>query len=63
MKNYERLPRKLKKVIKGNDMSRWFLFLTEKKASKERGEHLDKLFVRDYKNAYKIFHKIIRHGK
>lgn len=63
MKNYERLPRKLKKVIKNNDMARWFLFLKEKKEKKIRGEHLDKLFVRDYKNAYKIFYKMIKHGR
>ena len=63
MKNYERLPRKLKKIIKNNDIEKWFLFLTEKKASKERGEHLDKLFARDYKNAYKIFQRTVRHGK
>ena len=63
MKNYERLPRKLKKVIKSNDIEKWFLFLKEKKDRKMRGEHLDKLFVRDYKNAYKIFHRMIRHGR
>lgn len=63
MKNYERLPRKLKKVIKNNDMARWFLFLKEKKERKKQGEHLDKLFVRDYKNAYKIFHKTIKYGR
>lgn len=63
MKNYERLPRKLKKFLKNRDTNRWFLFLTKKKNARERGEHLDKLFVRDYKNACKIFQKMIKHGK
>lgn len=63
MKNYERLPRKLKKAVKKNDIKKWLLFLKEKKATKERGEHLDKLFVKDYRNVYKVIHKMIRHGR
>ena len=63
MKNYERLPRKLKKVLKNSDESRWFCFLQEKKNAKRRGEHLDKLFVRDYKDACKIFRRMLKHGK
>ena len=63
MKNYERLPRKLKKFLKSKDNEKWLLFLQQKRNVKERGEHLDKLFVKDYKNAYKVFHKMIKQGK
>lgn len=49
--------------MKRSDIERWFLFLKEKIDSKKRGEHLDKLFVKDYRNAYKIFHKMIRQGR
>ena len=49
--------------IKGNNMSRWFLSLTGKKTSKRKIEHLNKLFVKDYKNVYYIFRKMIRQGK
>lgn len=63
MKNYERLPRKIKKTIKGNDSEKWMLFLNERKEKRKKGEHLDKLFVRDYENVYKTFHKMLRYGK
>ena len=63
MKNYERLPRKLKKLLKGEDRDKWLLFLKEKKAKRDKGEHLDKLFVKSYENAYKVFHKMMRQGK
>ena len=44
-------------------MSKWFLSLTVTKALKRKGEYLNKLFVRDYKNVYYIFRKMIRQGK
>lgn len=63
MKNYERLPRKVKKTIKNKDSEKWMLFLKEKRDKQKRGEHLDKLFVRDYENAFKMIHKLLRFGK
>ena len=63
MRNSSRLPRKLKKLIKKRDFEKWMNFLAEKKVRKAREEHIDKLFMKDYENAYKVFHKIMRQGK
>lgn len=44
-------------------MLKWFLFLRDRKNRKKYGEHLDKLFSKDYKDVYKIFNKIINYKK
>ena len=63
MKNFERFPRKLKKMLKIYDSERWENFLKKKKEAKEREEHLDKLFFRDYSNVWVTFRRMLRHGR
>lgn len=59
----KRLPRKFKKMLKKCAMEEWITFLDRKKAHKEREEHIDKIFTRNYKNAKKVFHKMLRHER
>lgn len=44
-------------------MANWISFSEKRKAMKEREEHLDKLFIKDYNDVYKIFQKIMKHGR
>lgn len=62
MKNI-RLPRKVKKLFKKKFLSKWEDFLKEREAYKKREEHLDTIFTRNYKNAWKTFHKMMKHNK
>ena len=62
MKNI-RLPRKVKKLFKNKMLEEWEKFLEEKRAFKEREEHINTVFTRNYKDSKKIFNKMMKHGK
>jgi hypothetical protein len=44
-------------------LEEWEKFLEEKKAFKEREEHINTVFTRNYKDSKKIFNKMMKHGK
>lgn len=58
MPKYGRLPRKVKKQLKKNPEA-WENYQKERKLVKERDEHLDIIFTRNYKHSVKIFRKMI----
>lgn len=58
-----RLPRKVKKMFKNKYIEDWENFVKDKMAEKQREEHIDKIFTKNYSNVYKIFHRTLRHGK
>ena len=58
MPRYGRLPRKIKKQLKKNPEA-WENYQRERKLAKERDEHLDIIFTRNYKHSAKIFRKMI----
>lgn len=62
MKNM-RLPRRLKKLFKNNIIEEWNNFLKEKEAYKEREEHINKVFTRNYKDSRRVFRRMMKHGR
>ena len=58
-----RLSRKVKKLFKNKMLEEWEKFLEEKRAFKEREEHINTVFTRNYKDSKKIFNKMMKHGK
>ena len=59
MSKYKRLPRKLKKELK-KDQVAWENYLNGKKKAKERHENLDIIFTRNYKNSARILRRVLR---
>lgn len=47
-----------KALISKNYPEKWMLFLERKRTCKGKGDYLDRLFVKDYKDVYKIFHRV-----
>lgn len=59
---YKRFPRKLKKQLKKNP-EEWENLVKERRVVKDREEHLDTIFTKDYDNSRKIVRRIIRTGR
>lgn len=58
----ERIPRKLKKGLK-KDLQAWEKFVTERKTTFIREEHLDVIFTRDYSNGRRALRKMFKKGR
>ena len=54
MRNFTRLPRKLKKQIKKSPKD-WKVYLQKRKEFRERNRNLDIIFTRDYENSKELF--------
>ena len=61
MKKYDKIPRKIKKVMKKNGV--WNTYVEERRREIEKEESLNLIFNRDYKNVRKVMRRMLHRGR